>query len=258
MSCSETFEQPSAAMACSAPGGNAIDILDHSGSILISKIEGQTNLFDYKMRAHCVLNNGNYELSFEYLPVIEHGSTNAGKPRKDALTRKESSWKNLTDHIPIVCRKNFAPDYALCDKLTNKGYADTGVCGTNQVMIMLNDGTADGRSCCPLEAGVLSTIPSEINILRPNNCLADEVSTGMVNTAIPYCTKINTNLLKLGKPQSAIYCSNASAAPFSNLAAKFHNNDLCACPAGTIIIGGMPSPNGADPCTLKCAKIELK
>ena len=259
MSCSETFEQPSAAMACSAPGGNAIDILDHSGSILIAKIEGQTNLFDYKMRAHCVLNNGNYELSFEYLPVIEHGSTNAGKPRKDALTRKEISWKNLTDHIPIVCTgKNFAPDYALCDKLTNKGYANTGICGTNQVMIMLNDGTDPGRSCCPIEAGVLSTIPSEVNIPRLYDCLADEVSTGMINTATPYCTKINTNLLKLSSPNRAIFCNTHSKAPFKNLAAKFHNNDLCACPAGTIIIGGMPSPNNGDPCTLKCAKIEQK
>ncbi len=149
------------------------------------------------------------------------------------------------------------PDYGACKKLPTGGYASVGKCGTNEVMVMINDGNAGGRSCCPIGPGALSVTPSEVNQPRSGSCQSNEVSTGIQDMRTPYCTKINTAFLRLSSPVSAIYGTRGSAAELAALAAGYHNNDLCACPAGTIIIGGIPSPNNSCS-TIRCASIEKK
>jgi hypothetical protein len=149
------------------------------------------------------------------------------------------------------------PDYKQCAKLPSTGYAGSGACSTNEVLVMINDGNDPGRSCCPIGAGALSTIASEVNQPRPGSCLENEVSTGIRDMSTPYCTKIETGFLKLSAPIAAVYGTKGSTSELAALAGGYHRKDLCACPAGSIIIGGIPSAN--DSCSsIKCAKIERK
>ena len=100
MSCEDTFSDQSASDSCRSPGGGAIDIRDRSGNVIVSKIEGATTLFDYKLRGHCIENSGINEILIEYLPVNAGGAV-----RQDSLSRKTATWKSLTDKIPLVCSK---------------------------------------------------------------------------------------------------------------------------------------------------------
>jgi len=96
------------------------------------------------------------------------------------------------------------PDYTQCSKLPNLGYAGVGACETNEVMVMINDGNAGGRSCCPIGASVLSTNAGEVHQARSGSCSANEVSTGIRDMRTPLCTKINTDFLKLSLKISQI------------------------------------------------------
>ena len=100
MSCEDTFANQSASDSCRSPGGGAIDIRDRSGNLLVSKVEGATTLFDYKLRGHCIENSGINEILIEYLPVNSRGTV-----KQDSLSRKTATWRSLTDKIPLVCSK---------------------------------------------------------------------------------------------------------------------------------------------------------
>jgi hypothetical protein len=187
-------------------------------------------------------------------------NANARKDKPPSANQDAVPDPNVTVPGTDVLNPNFEglvpkPDYALCTKLPTQGYATSGACSSNEVMVMINDGVAGGRSCCPIGVGVLSQIPVEVNQPRSGSCLANEVSTGIRDMRTPLCTKIQTAALKLSPPTSAIYGTRGSAAELAALAVQYNKNDLCACPAGTVIIGGIPSPDNS--CyTVRCAKIE--
>lgn len=175
----------------------------------------------------------------------------------DAIQGPNQPTDSIDSLVPDAGGLVARPDYAQCLTLPSGGYAQLGKCGLNEVMVMINDGNAGGRSCCPIGAGVLSVNPGEVNQRRSRSCQANEVSTGIENMQTPLCTKINENVLKLSAPVTAIHGTSGSAAELAKLAAGYHNNDLCACPAGTVIVGGIPSADNS--CSsIQCARIEKK
>ena len=156
---------------------------------------------------------------------------------------------NLTIPIPD-------PDYSQCAKLSTLGYG-SGQCDANQVVVIINDGEAGGRTCCPIGKNVLSSLPAEMNQIRQGTCLADEVSTGISSSQnTPFCTKINTQFLMLQSVGVATYGSRSSQGVLGPLAKKYHENDCCACPEGSVTIGGHTLSD--DKCTDQCVKIIKK
>ena len=80
----------------------------------MSKVEGATTLFDYKLRGHCIENSGINEILIEYLPVNSSGTV-----KQDSLSRKTSTWRSLTDKIPLVCSKTGQLIFTFVPRKTN-------------------------------------------------------------------------------------------------------------------------------------------
>lgn len=147
------------------------------------------------------------------------------------------------------------PDYTLCAALPTKGYAALGACEKDQVLVIINDGKAAGRSCCPVGKNILSAVPAEVNQARQGVCLADEVATGLSAMTAPMCTKINPALtLQAGPP--ATYGKKNTAGKLGPIAATYHNSDCCACPEGSVMIGGHSTSDNS--CSDQCVTIIKK
>jgi hypothetical protein len=149
-----------------------------------------------------------------------------------------------------------APDYAKCAALPKAGYAATGQCGANEVMVIINDGIANGRSCCPVGLNVLSSVPAEMYQPRPGSCGPDEVSTGIQSMTTPFCTKINAQFLKLESAGRSTYGTMGSSSLLSQIAAGYNLGDCCACPDGSVMTGNHSAADNQ--CTDTCAKIVKK
>ncbi len=146
--------------------------------------------------------------------------------------------------------------YSLCTALPKGGYAPLGACAVNEVIVIINDGKADGRTCCPIGNGILSTIPGEVNQPKPGLCGPDEVATGIKAMTVPYCTKINTQSFSLEPAGGAVYGTKKTAGLLGQLAARYNIGDCCACPEGTVMIGGHTTADNR--CTDQCVKIVPK
>ena len=128
-------------------------------------------------------------------------------------------------------------------------------CANSEVMIFVNDGTAHGITCTNIGKNVLSVIPSELNQSRKGLCLANEVATGMASLDT-YCSKINTKSLMIESKGVAQYIRKDTPGVLGTIAAKYNMHDFCACPEGSILLGGhSPSDNL---CQDACGKIVPK
>lgn len=204
-----------------------------------------------EVRAKCTHGDGFDTIEMEYR------RTRNGEVIRDKLNKREYNWKNLFHAVPITCPVfPSAPDYVQCAKLPTRGYAGVGKCGSNQVMVIINDGKSNGRTCCPIGTNVLSSNPQEINQIRSSICLADEVSTGIVNMTTPYCTKINTNYFKLQDAGPSRHSYSSTSPVLAPIAAIYKNGDCCACPEGSVMVGGHSLGNGN--CVDKCVFIIKK
>ncbi len=149
------------------------------------------------------------------------------------------------------------PKYSLCTALPTGGYALSGACAVNEIMVIINDGKANGRTCCPIGDGILSKIPGEVNQEKKEGlCGPDEVATGIKTMTVPYCTKINTQSFSLEPAGGAVYGTKASAGLLGKLAAKYNQGDSCTCPEGAVMIGGHTLANNV--CSDQCVKIVPK
>ena len=195
--------------------------------------------------------------------------SSAGQIAKKAAAKKEAPG----DQIPTLSEsenipppdletdtgglKFSGPDYSQCAKLPSGGYTKGGgQCDANQVIVIINDGKSAGKTCCPIGKNVLSTVPAEMNQVRQGTCLADEVSTGISTMTAPFCTKINTQFLKLQSVGVATYGVKSSAGALGPLAKIYHKEDCCACPEGSVTIGGHTLSDNQ--CADQCVKIIQK
>lgn len=105
-------------------------------------------------------------------------------------------------------------------------------------------------------AQIFLGVPAEMNQVRQGTCLADEVSTGISTMTAPFCTKINTQFLKLQSVGVATYGVKSSAGALGPLAKIYHNKDCCACPEGSVTIGGHTLSDNQ--CADQCVKIIQK
>ena len=151
------------------------------------------------------------------------------------------------------------PDFELADisyaVLSTTSTTTVGLqkCADSEVMIFVNDGKASGRTCTNIGKNVLSVIPSELHQSRKGLCLANEVATGMASALDTYCSKINTKYLKIESTSVAQYKKKDTPGVLGTIAAKYHMSDFCACPEGSIFLGGhSPTDNQ---CEDECGKI---
>jgi hypothetical protein len=144
----------------------------------------------------------------------------------------------------VLADQSVTPNYQACAALPGAGKVRyPAKCNPNEVMAVINDGKTQEMTCCPLQGtNILSSNPAEQYQTRIGRCLADEVGVGMVNARDSqiYCTKINTQYLKLGPPQPAIYASRSgNNNPALQAIAQVYNvGDCCVCPEKTVLVGG--------------------
>ena len=184
--------------------------------------------------------------------------TSGKPPRTGSNVTVENSPTTPTADEPLVTDSgtgSLVPDYTQCAALPSAGYAGGGACEANQVMVIINDGKAGGRSCCPVGKNILSVVPAEVNQIRAGVCLADEVATGISAMTSPFCTKITASL-KLQPAGRATYGKANSAGKLGPIAATYNKGDCCACPEGSVMIGG--HSNGDNSCSDQCVTILKK
>jgi hypothetical protein len=166
-------------------------------------------------------------------------------------------------------------DYQICKSGAHGNMRYNAKCPANSVVVAINDGMGQEMTCCPVSGqNIFSNNPNDLWIPRTGQCAGDEVGTGMIsadNSAI-YCSKLNP---KLGIKQtvSAVYvgpqaqvCNRngcTSSNPYANLspeladlASVYHLNDLCFCPAGSILIGGHTGTDNI--CRDRCVQVGIK
>lgn len=151
-----------------------------------------------------------------------------------------------------------APNYTTCAALPAAGKRGYGQCDADKVVVIVNDGTAQEMTCCPVGANVLSTAAAERHVLRTGTCQADEVATGMQDPNTPgvYCTKINARYLKLSAPITSRYVNGNVPGVLGQIASSYNVSDTCICDEGTVVIGGhTPRDNR---CEEKCVRIEKR
>jgi hypothetical protein len=151
------------------------------------------------------------------------------------------------------------PDYTTCAALPQAGKRGYGKCDAQQVVVIVNDGKAQEMTCCPVQAqNILSTKPDEQHVQRVGLCLGEEVATGMVEPHAPgvYCTKINTQYMRLSAPVVATYVNNDVPGVLGQIAATYNVSDTCICPEGFVVIGGHTAQDNT--CADQCVRIERR
>ena len=148
-------------------------------------------------------------------------------------------------------------DYNSCLQLPKSGKRGYGLCGDNEVVVIVNDGAAREMTCCPLASqSILSAIQNEKHVARPGICQADEVLTGMQQNYGSYCTKINTSLVKLSAPINSTFVTKSFGGLLGQIAESYNVKDTCVCAEGYVAIGGHTTQDNR--CTEQCVKIEKK
>jgi len=164
--------------------------------------------------------------------------------------------------VGVLPDQSVTPNYQACASLPSAGKVRyPAKCNANEVMAVINDGNTQEMTCCPLQgSNILSSNPAEQYQPRTGRCLADEVGVGMVSAKDSqiYCTKINTQFLKLGPPQTAIYASrNGNSNPSLQAIAQVYNvGDCCVCPEKTVLVGGHVASDNV--CQDQCVAITAK
>lgn len=154
------------------------------------------------------------------------------------------------------------PNYQTCAALPTFGKMRyPAKCEANHVIAVINDGNFQEMTCCPLVGkDILSTNTSEQYLRRIGRCQSDEVGVGMEAAAgsIIYCTKINSQFLKLTAPVQAIYAKKSSALSpiMAEIAGSYNIKDTCICPERSILIGGHSTEDNV--CTDLCVEIVAK
>lgn len=178
-------------------------------------------------------------------------------------TNQENSTASSSTPVTVLDGSGLIkPDYAACSALPSAGKVKyPAKCGDNQVMAIINDGNTQEMTCCPINGtNVFSSVASEKFQQRQGKCLADEVGVGMVSasTSTIYCSKINTQYLTLGAPQTATYISSSSNIPPEQLtiAKSYNQSDTCICPNKMILIGGHVDKDNK--CSDQCVEILVK
>ena len=152
------------------------------------------------------------------------------------------------------------PNYGACASLPGAGKMKYPArCGDNQVVVIINDGSAQEMSCCPLNGtSIFSPNPAELFQERAGRCQVDEVGVGMISSSDGriYCSKLNVQFLKLGPPQKAQYVSLTSniSPEIRAIAQSYNVLDMCACTLGTILLGGHTATDNV--CTDDCAAVQ--
>ncbi len=149
-------------------------------------------------------------------------------------------------------------DYSVCASLPENGKRGTGQCNANEVIVIVNDGTAGEMTCCPVGANVFSTEASERNIRRVGKCGQDEVATGIedLSKSIVICTKVDTRFLKTEFRATSIYAKSGSTGNLGTLAKAYNIGDCCVCPEGSVFAGNHTSSDNK--CTDECVAIVKK
>lgn len=152
---------------------------------------------------------------------------------------------------------NLVPNYTACTAQQNLKQAYPSLCAANSVMVVINDGSEPELSCCPLaDPGILSANPADLNVQRNDRCNPDELGVGMVSLSVAYCSKINTNVIRLGNEEPALYVkkkSNMINAELTAIARAYNRGDTCACPTNKILVGH--HVGGNDQCLDICVEI---
>lgn len=155
--------------------------------------------------------------------------------------------------------KVVAADYKSCASLPAAGKQPYGKCGDNEAVVIVNDGSTQEMTCCPLTGQIaLTTDESQMHMERKGACLEDEILTGMLDSksGTGYCTKINTDSFRLSKPVPSQYISGKLLGVMGTIAQSYNWGDTCVCPEGTVAIGGhSPQDNF---CGEQCVEIEFK
>lgn len=185
----------------------------------------------------------------------------APKPQPTMVTAEKVKEAGPT--IDILDNSNsIKPDYSACSALPSSGKVKyPAQCADNQVMAVINDGETQEMTCCPVNGtNVFSAVPTERFQQRTGQCQPDEVGVGMVSaqSSTIYCSRINTQYLKLSPPQNAVYVSkNSNLAPEQvQIARSYNQSDTCICPLKMILIGGHSTEDNE--CRDQCVEILLK
>lgn len=161
----------------------------------------------------------------------------------------------ITDGGSII--KEFNADYKSCLQLSKSGKRGYGTCGDNEVVVIVNDGAAKEMTCCPLASNsILSSLANEKHVARAGTCQPEEVLTGMQQNYGSYCTKINTNLVKLSAPIQSQFVTKSFPGLLGQIADSYNVKDTCVCPEGYVAIGGHTTQDNR--CTEQCVRIEKK
>jgi hypothetical protein len=157
-------------------------------------------------------------------------------------------------------------DVGKCVNLPSRGlvnYGSSPQCAANSVVMLINDGSSKEMTCCPLAGKqVLSTKPSEINQRRNVRCDADEVATGMVDSAGPVllCSKVDTRFFKVSPATKvAIYArrnTDSLTAEMRSLVEQYNVNDTCICPENYMVLGNHTLKDNQ--CEDRCGQIVKK
>ncbi|MCX6117316.1 MAG: hypothetical protein NT027_07230 [Proteobacteria bacterium] len=187
----------------------------------------------------------------EFVPV---NSEEAGKGKdsqpEPPTVATPTSTPTTTPSVP----QN--PLYAVCTQSPTKGKQGYGKCKDNHVVVTINDGRYQEMTCCPLPAGVLSSVSAEKHVARSGTCNENEVATGMQTLSSAFCTKIVTEKYKLSAPITSTYATPSEGGVMGIIARSYHRGDTCICKEGYVAIGGHSSGNNH--CADKCVRIEKK
>jgi len=182
-------------------------------------------------------------------------------------TKKQKPAPSQSD-VPLPGPETVAPgsalrvqpdvDYEVCGALPASGKRGVGQCNSDEVVVIVNDGTHQEMTCCPISANVISQDVSEQNLRRQGKCGPDEVATGVESlaTSTLFCSKVDTRFFKTEVRGSSIYAKNTSVGHLGTLARAYNQGDCCVCPEGTIVTGNH-SP-GDNRCTDECVAIVVK
>ncbi|MEI6832685.1 MAG: hypothetical protein WCL28_01730 [bacterium] len=186
-------------------------------------------------------------------PVSTTPNTNTTPNTTPGVTPDSGDLK--TDDGGLI--KDLNADYKSCLQLAKSGKRGYGQCGSNEVVVIVNDGGAKEMTCCPLASqSILSIKENEKHIARPGICQADEVLTGMQQNYGSYCTKINTSLVKLSAPINSTFVTRSFGGLLGQIAESYNIKDTCVCTEGYVAIGGHTTQDNR--CTEQCVKIEKK
>ena len=172
--------------------------------------------------------------------------SNTGLPHSDPLTTPEA--------VPPKLELN----YNTCATRPENGRRSTGKCNANEVIVIVNDGTAGEMTCCPVGTDVLSAVEAEQNIRKQGKCGPDEVATGVedLRNSVVLCTKVNTQFLKTEPRASAVYAKSGTPGILGTLAQAYNIGDCCVCGEGSVFIGNHTSSDNT--CSDECVAIVKK